>query len=224
MPEPHSTITISDGLLIAATVVGPIAAVQVQKFIERTGERNRRRLQLFDALMGTRATRLADAHVQALNRIDLEFMAGRWAWLFRGQAKKDRAVITAWRDYALQLNVPFDPNSEAQTVAWNGRLSDLFIELLFQLSHALKFDFTKEHLQRGIYHPTAHANREEAQLKVLHNAARVLAGEQPLKMAVTEFPVSQAAVDAQVKLQEKLSGALGDGALRVEIGAGKAGA
>jgi hypothetical protein len=35
MPE----MTISDGILIAATIAGPVLAVQAQKFIERAGER-----------------------------------------------------------------------------------------------------------------------------------------------------------------------------------------
>ncbi|MDF3981641.1 hypothetical protein P3W24_18350 [Luteibacter sp. PPL201] len=46
----------------------------------------------------------------------------------------------------------------------------------------------------------------------------VLTGKRPIKMAVTDFPISQDAVDAQVRLQGRLSDALCEsGALRVKV-------
>jgi hypothetical protein len=85
-----ATFTISDGLLILATIAGPILAVQAQKWVERATEKRRQRLMIFTTLMNTRATRLAPDHVQALNMIDL---------VFNGKNAKDKAVIDAWRQY-----------------------------------------------------------------------------------------------------------------------------
>ena len=202
--------SLTDTCLIFATFAGPVFAVQAQKWLERSREKDQRRKNIFYALMGTRATRLAEEHVRALNSIDLAFSADR---------SKERAVIDAWRSYALQLNTPHDATSEAQSVAWNGEVYRLFIELLFVMSKALGFDFTKEHLQRGIYYPSGHAEIEADRLRVLKNAVGVLSGAQPLKMEVLSFPVSAEMVDAQLKLQGKLSNAIGETGLRVEIAA-----
>ena len=67
------SVTISDWLIILATVSGPILAVQAQKFIERARARRESRLSIFYRLMTFRATPLAPERIQALNMIDLEF-------------------------------------------------------------------------------------------------------------------------------------------------------
>ncbi|MET4514364.1 hypothetical protein ABIB81_003683 [Bradyrhizobium sp. I1.7.5] len=203
-------LTVTDGLLIIATIAGPILAVQAQKWLERSREDDQRKKNIFYALMGTRATRLAEDHVRALNSIDLAFGTSR---------VKERAVIDAWGSYALQLNTPHDQTSEAQRVAWNSDAHRLFIELLFVMSKAVGFDFTKEHLQRGIYYPTGHAEIEADRHRVLKNAAAVLSGDQPLKMEISSFPVSNEMVSSQLALQGKLINAIGDAGLRVEIAA-----
>ena len=50
---------LKDSLIIGATILGPILAVQAQKAIERFRERRGRKLWVFHTLMGTRAARLA---------------------------------------------------------------------------------------------------------------------------------------------------------------------
>jgi len=70
--------TIEIAIIAAATVAGPILAVQAQKWIERAGERRRARRAIFHALMSNRATRLHDDFVKALNLIDLEFSPARF--------------------------------------------------------------------------------------------------------------------------------------------------
>ena len=67
----------------------------------------------------------------------------------------------------------------------------------------MNFDVTKEHLQRGIYYPTGHAEIEADRNRFIKNAVGVLSGAQPLKMEVVSFPVSNEMIDAQLKLQRK---------------------
>jgi len=45
--------------MIAATVIGPIAAVQAQKWVEKFRERRNEKMRVFAALMYTRGTRLS---------------------------------------------------------------------------------------------------------------------------------------------------------------------
>jgi Family of unknown function (DUF6680) len=63
----ESWLRVSDLVLAACTLAGPVLAVQAQKWIERFREKNARRLATFRTLMATRATTLSPAHVEALN-------------------------------------------------------------------------------------------------------------------------------------------------------------
>uniref|UniRef100_UPI002AA29EDF DUF6680 family protein n=2 Tax=Serratia TaxID=613 RepID=UPI002AA29EDF len=62
-----------DAIMTGAVILGPIFAVQVQKYLEQFREKKQRRLNIFRSLMSTRAERLNREHVQALNMIDIEF-------------------------------------------------------------------------------------------------------------------------------------------------------
>lgn len=83
-------ITIADELLILATAISPFLAVHAQKWIESFRENKNRKLWLFHTLMATRASRVSDRHVEALNMIDIEYHA-KWY-----HSKKRTVVIHAW--------------------------------------------------------------------------------------------------------------------------------
>jgi hypothetical protein len=122
-----NTITVSDSLIIAATLLSPLIAVQVQKWIEATREKRDAQRQVFYDLMATRASRLAPKHVEALNRIDLEFA-------LRG---KEKAVVNRWRIYADHLNSWDEDFNETQKTNWYSKMDDLFLDLLEAMSSAL---------------------------------------------------------------------------------------
>jgi hypothetical protein len=109
------------------------------------------------------------------------------------------------------------PPAQAIVVAWNRRCDDLFVDLLFAISTALGFQFTKVELRRGIYYPRGHFELETAQKAILANVGRLLAGELALPMKVTEFPVSADALEKQTRLQVQLLEALHDGKLHVSV-------
>lgn len=178
------TVTISDWLIIAATLLSPVIAIQVQKLIERAAERRNAQQNIFRVLMATRATRLDPDHVHALNRIDLDFGAAR-----RRQSAREREVIHRWKLYADQLNaaLPERP-TEAQGEAWAQRTDDLFIELLFALSNALGYSFDRVQLRRAVYRPVAHGQIETRQETIQRGIAGLFTGQTTLPMRVTEFP------------------------------------
>lgn len=191
-----------------STIAGPILAVQAQKWIERAGERRRSKLQVFYWLMATRATRLANEHVQALNRIELEF---------RGRNQKEKKVRDAWRLYADKLNETIT-ETESALVTWSAERVNLFTELLFTMSEVLGFNFDRVQLKRGVYYPRGHGDVELKQQQILAGLAKVLSGEQSLQMRITEFPVSQDAVAVQLATHEKIQKLLaGESELRVSI-------
>lgn len=94
-----------------------------------------RRLQLFHTLMSSRATRVSNEHVAALNMIDIEFY-GRKVFGYRFQTPKEKSITNAWKNYNDQLNTPYQPE---QLPMWVERGDQLFITLLYKMSNALGY-------------------------------------------------------------------------------------
>jgi hypothetical protein len=162
-------------VIAAATLIGPIAAVQAQKWVERWRDARVQKQRLFATLMATRGARLSDQHVYALNSIDLTF-AGR------------RAVTDAWREYLDRLNAP-QGHDEAQWRAWHERAQDKLVDLLYamaaDLGEGATFDRTA--IRNGAYVPTAHGAREQMSNEVLIAARDMLTGRSEMKMRVTNI-------------------------------------
>jgi hypothetical protein len=199
--------------VVGATVLGPVIAVQTQKFIERATENRRRQRMIFIALMANRATRLNDDYVKALNLIDIEFLPDWW------RPERNRSVINAWRALFGELqNPPVD--EPVANAAWHQRCDDRLIDLLSAMSRALGHRYSTEELRRGIYYPRGKFEIEQAQLGVLNGARAVLEGRTALHMKITELPVNPEAAAAQVAVLGKLATAYtDDGELRVRISA-----
>jgi hypothetical protein len=207
-------MSITDGLLIASTLLGPILAVQAQKWLERLREQRNAQRRIFYALMSTRATPVASEHVQALNMIVLEF-GGRLFWR---PTARDKNVVDKWRIYADHLNHPAPPSDEAAQIAWRAATDDLLVNLLEAMSQALDYSFDRVELKRGVYYPQAHAEADLRKIRFETALVRILTGEASLPMAVTSFPVSEEALNLQKKVQEGLVGAFApDGAIKVHL-------
>ncbi|MFQ1741704.1 DUF6680 family protein [Aeromonas veronii] len=94
-----------DVVMTIAVVIGPILAVQAQKFIEALQEKRTRRMSLFQTLMSTRAERLNRDHVKALNMIDIEFYGRMLPFIrTRYQTSHEQAVTHCWKSYNSHLN------------------------------------------------------------------------------------------------------------------------
>jgi hypothetical protein len=200
-------------IMAAATVAGPILAVQAQKWIERAGERRRMRRMIFQSLMSNRATRLSDDFVRALNMIDLEFAPKLLG------STKDRAVINAWRSlFGEYHDVPDDSAPIEELRAWNSRISDRLVALLSAMSKALGYGFADEELRRGIYYPKGRADLEQTQNAILAGLRGLLEGAGSINMNIKQFPNSPELLEAQIAMMKKSVGSYGeDGALRVKI-------
>ena len=83
-------MTATDILIIAAILLGPIIAVQLTRYLDDEKEIRERKLWIFKSLMATRSYTISALHVEALNRIDLEFDK---------KDKGERKVIEAWKAY-----------------------------------------------------------------------------------------------------------------------------
>jgi hypothetical protein len=91
MVEPVvEALRLSDWVIAGCTLLGPVLAVQAQKWVEGFRENKARRLTIFRTLMATRAMVLDPNHVEALNAVPIDFY-------------KDKGVMDAWEEYFLHL-------------------------------------------------------------------------------------------------------------------------
>lgn len=163
--------------VICATLLGPILAVQVQKFLERGRVKKDRQLAIFRTLMATRAVDVSPAHVEALNAVPVEFY---------GKGGKLRAINDAWKIYFDHHTVQGPPSE-----VWVQTKRTLFVDLLYLMSEYLGYSFSKAQLKSDIYHPQAHLDFETENALIRERTIALLKGEISLPMSVKEFPETE---------------------------------
>jgi len=173
-------MTISDGFMIIAVILGPILAVQVQKQIESWRRSRENKLYIFKNLMATRATPLSPRHVEALNMIDLEFPE---------KGSKEKAVREAWKIYLDHLNDaprdPEDPTYQSKLDAWGTKKSEYLVDLLYAMSQLLGYTFDKVHLKKAVYIPQAYSDLENDLYLIRRGTLDLLKGEKALLVELT---------------------------------------
>jgi hypothetical protein len=181
---------LSDIIMIGAVFIGPIAAVQVQKFIEAFRERRTRQNQIFRILMATRGARVSHDHTTALNLIDVDFS---------DKKKKEKPIVRAWRSLHDKYNKYPDPKHfEANAVEYDNALriaSDNsekdFVELLFEMSKFLGYDYEKPNIKNGAYTPKGHADQELEENLIKRLTIAVLAGDKTIGMDIQSLPAQE---------------------------------
>jgi uncharacterized protein DUF6680 len=152
----------SDWAIVLATLLGPVLAVQAQKWIERVRARNGRKEHIFQTIMTTRGHRVSAEHVRALNMIDLAFTGIRvFGTQYRGSS--EQAVVDAWRVYHDHLNSLPENAGQEQALAWDRRCTELLVDLLVAMAKDLNYHFDRVQLLKGVYVPKAHGDAEAEQ-------------------------------------------------------------
>lgn len=182
-------MTVSEIISIAAVLLSPLVALQISEMLQRRREQRQRRLQVFKTLMGTRASRLNPEHVQALNMIDIEF---------HGSESKSKAVLNAWKAYLDQLNT-----SQSEPAVWLSKKEDLFVDLLYEMSRHLGYDFDKTHIRRTSYFPKGFGDLESDQLAIRKGVAAILSGEASFPIYVTGMDQASTPAAAQLGTETK---------------------
>jgi hypothetical protein len=170
-------MTIADALIILATLTGPLIAVQLTRYLDDRKEVRGRKLQVFKTLMATRAYTLSPAHVEALNRIDLEFSSNK---------PSEKKALEVWRQY---LDLLGDKSLSPEQ--WGVKRVDLLVELLYAMGQSLGYDFDKTQIKNGTYSPVAHGRIEEEQQAIRSQTLELLQGKRVLPMFVTNLPPQQ---------------------------------
>jgi hypothetical protein len=185
----HMQMDWSAVAIVVATIMGPILAVQAQKYLERHRDQTRAKDSLFRVLMATRANRIATEHVQALNGIELAFYGG---------GQKEKKVREAWKAYLDNLNdlKSYKPNRIPE---WQTRQFDLFVDLPHDMAICLGYnDFDKTHIKNSWYAPEAHGTIEQQWNDIRAALADILTGKRYLPVG------SSGASDEEVKETSEL--------------------
>ena len=184
-------IVISDWIMIAAVISGPIAAVRIQKFLEGRNEAKERRVTVFKNLMATRASTLAYQHVSALNLVGLEF-----------HGKEYSKVISAWNIYLDHLS-SFPKDEETLGKMWAEKCNDLLSDLLYEMGISLGFEFDKVHIKKAGYIPKGYTDQESDQNYIRRATIEVLDGNRPLPLKIVSIPGDPEAAEA-AEVQKEL--------------------
>jgi hypothetical protein len=179
------TIRITDVIMIVAIAAGPIIAVQVTEYLRHKKDSRDRKVHIFRTLMSTRSAQLAPMHIEALNLIELEF-----------QAPPDAAkrVVDAGRLYIAHLGDHLYPKE-----AWATRKNELLVELLYEMSTALGYNFDKVQIKAGSYYPSGYQEAENDNLQIRKLWLEILKGEKKLPLSVENYTPSAPVVNKKDK-------------------------
>lgn len=167
-------MSLTEILMVLATAISPLIAVQVTRYLDDRNEERGRKLQVFKTLMATRAYTLSPAHVEALNRIDLEFSAKR---------KGEKAVLDVWQQYLDHLG-----SKTLEGQAWADKRVDLLVDLLHAMGKVLGYDFNKTQIKNATYSPTAHGRIDSEQERLRQLTLELLEGKRVMPVHVTNTP------------------------------------
>lgn len=158
---------------ILAILFAPLIALRISVCLDERKESKKRKLDIFRALMSTRATTTNPIHVEALNRIDIEFYSGN---------EKDKKVTNAWKYYHDHLNDPSmaDNTNQDDWKAWNIRSSELLTDLLSEMADNLGYVFDKVQIKRGHYFPKGLTELVDDQAIIRKGFADILSGKKLL--------------------------------------------
>lgn len=159
-------IRITDIIMVFAIVLGPIIAVQITEMLRASKDARNRKVHIFRNLMATRSAQLAAMHIEALNLVELEF-----------QSKKHRKTLDAWRLYVDHLKDRAYPKE-----TWPTRKSELLVDLLYEMSCSLGYNFDKVQIKSGSYYPSGYEDNDLDTLESRKLWLEVLRGKRHLPM------------------------------------------
>lgn len=139
--------------------------------------------------MATRGSSLSFAHVEALNRIDLEF----------SDDKKYQKVIAAWKEYFDNLGQK--AQTDEQLTVWVARNEELLANLLYEMGQSLGYKFDKVLIKRNMYSPAGHERVERENELIRKGLLDVLKAETAIPMTIIN---DEEALKRQTELQEAM--------------------
>lgn len=174
----------ADFAIIFATLMGPVFAVQVQKWVERRGAKKGAQEKIFYTLMATRGVPTSPGHVEALNAIPIVFYE-------RGVARtsKDGIALESinqhWRRLLHHFNVDQANFTQEQGRQWERERRAYEVVLLKDMGDYLGFNFPELDIENQHYFPVGQGNLLDEQEIIRKGLATVLSGRAGFPIYVT---------------------------------------
>ena len=185
-------------IMILAVLVAPFLAFYLYGKIEDRRRAYERKLDIFKVLMTTRATPLAAAYVQSLNRIFVEFTKPKekkvreaWATLLDHFNRAPIPPVAPQTDQPPADHTKYVQDRQVYNSAqtqWNERTRDFEITLLKEMGSIFKYDFDEVTIRNAAYYPRGHGDLEFEQRFFLQIANDVLSGRRLLGVHVANLP------------------------------------
>lgn len=184
-------------LMVLAILLAPVVAIQVSVWLDKRREAKKRKLEIFRSLMATRLTTMYPQHVEALNRIDLEFY---------GRSKKLKGIQEAWKVYLDHLGVGTPPATKLEEKDpakkerldkkwedWTSKKQDLLTKLLYEMARYFGYDFDEVFIKRGHYIPQLYGDIDMELNTIRKGLVRILEHKAlfPIFALVAEAPVPE---------------------------------
>jgi len=166
------TVKFTDILTIAAILIGPIAALMIQRALDKSREVTRRQKEIFRIIWTTRGypARLQHRHVEALNMVGLDF-------------EDQSAVVTAWKEYLDKLNSS-EPTDDMQKPQFYRDRDAKFIDLIFAIAKALDYKATRLEVEKQYYSPVAHGTWADQEAILRDGLTRLFRDQNPIPIRV----------------------------------------
>ncbi len=111
-----------------------------------------------------------------MNLVELEFQGPRSA----------KRVVDAGRLYIAHLGDRLYP-----TEAWSTRKDELLVDLLYEMSTSLGYNFDKVQIKAGSYYPSGYGDAENETVQIRKLWLDILKGNKRLPMSAEVYPPPQ---------------------------------
>ncbi len=180
-------IAITDILTILALLAGPFIGIYIQKWIETKKEHRSKQVHIFRVLISERHGNFSVEYIRALNLIPIDFS---------DKKKKEKPVITAWKDLLDHLvNSPQEKDYENDVKYENAlqmseeKESEYRVNLIFELSKCLGYSFEKVDIKGAGYNSTADEEEERFEKKIIRaGIIDLLTSASPLNVNIENLP------------------------------------
>jgi hypothetical protein len=152
--------------VVIATLLGPVSAVFVTRWIDAERDQRNRRMEVFRSMMGARRAPLSPERVRALNMVEIEFHGVK-------------LVEAAYRDLFQHLHTSSQVNREA----WQETSRKLSTRLLTEIAKVLGYKLQQLDVLDGGYYPQGFADIETEQQAVRRLLIELLSNKRPISVS-----------------------------------------
>jgi hypothetical protein len=161
-PQHNPGLTTSEWLTIIAILVGPIAAVLTQLWLQARKVKRDQKLWVYGTLMSNRATWISANFVLAMNFVDVVFY-------------KNTAVREKRKQLMAHVKKQTKADGTLEDLDWD-KSKDIFAEMMNLMGKELGYDFEHTQIKDTAYYPVGHERMDTLAFALRDKGLAVLEG------------------------------------------------